>query len=86
MESLAVGRSHWLAELAQAVDEAQRLVWEFGSSAGLRCDTLDLYARLEGVRAELDSIRRGRGETSPAAEVRGFPNPEAFERVSYQTP
>ncbi len=63
MTILAVERSRWLAELAKTLEEAQRLVWEIGSRTGLSTDTLDLCARLEVVRAELESIRRARGKS-----------------------
>ena len=67
MVPLGVERSRWLGELAQAIDDAQRVVWEYGSSVGLSADALDLYARLEVVRDELERIRLARrsDETHP---------------------
>ena len=67
MVPLGVERSRWLGELAQAIDDAQRVVGEYGSSVGLSADALDLYARLEVVRDELERIRLARrsDETHP---------------------
>ena len=83
MVALAAERSRWLGELACAIDEAQRLVWEFGSSVGLSGDALDLYARLEVIRSELDQVRRQRGPgPTPPDRIDFFHQASAFERMA----
>jgi hypothetical protein len=68
MGPLAVERSRWLGELAQAIEEAQHLIWQICMSSGLSSETLDLCARLEVVRNELDLLRRDRGRGTTSAE------------------
>jgi hypothetical protein len=82
MVPLGVERSRWLGELAQAIDDAQRLVWELGSAAGLSVDTLDLYARLEVVRDELERMRRARGGGDTYPKRSFFWEPGTFEALS----
>lgn len=55
----AVERARWLAELAEAIDQAQRLAWRLGIVDGNSADAKALYARLELARLEVDSLRRG---------------------------
>lgn len=80
MVPLAVERSRWLGELARAIDAAQHLIWDYGSEAGLSAEALDLYARLEVVREDLDSIRRARGDGPAAPDRMDFPR-SAFVTV-----
>jgi hypothetical protein len=82
MVPLGVERSRWLGELAQAIDDAQQLVWEFGSAVGLSGDTLDLYARLEVVRDEIERMRRARrgGDAHPKRSF--LSEPGRFEALS----
>ena len=54
----AAERAQWLAELAEAIDEAQKLVWRLGVSEGNSARANELYARLEAARAEVDALRR----------------------------
>lgn len=56
-ESLAAERKRWLAELTEAIDEAQQLAWRI-SSDGSRPEAMDLYVRLELARVEVESLRR----------------------------
>jgi hypothetical protein len=72
-------RARWLAELAQAVEEAQHLVWQMGSAVGGSSAMLDLSARLEVVRHELESIRRGRRRVEEAPEWTEFRRSALFE-------
>lgn len=53
-------RARWLAELAQAVDEAQQLAWSLGASKANAAEVEGLYRRLEAVRIEIEALRRGR--------------------------
>jgi hypothetical protein len=76
MMGLGVERSLWLGELAGAVDEARRLMREYGMSVRPSAEALDLQARLELVRDEIERIRRARGDGS--ARLRDFGPSEAF--------
>jgi hypothetical protein len=55
----ALERSRWLAELAQAIAQAQKLAWSLGVVEGDSGEARSLYARLEAVRSEVDSLRFG---------------------------
>lgn len=55
----AAERSQWLGELAQAVDEAQRLAKALRASAAQRVAAKEIYDSLEVMRIEVDSLRRG---------------------------
>jgi hypothetical protein len=50
-------RARWLAELGQAIAQAQKLAWRLGVVEGDVEEARELYARLEAVRAELESLR-----------------------------
>lgn len=58
-EATATDRARWLAELAIAIEQAQKLAWRLGVSEGQDPDAKSLYAQLESVRGEVDSFRRG---------------------------
>jgi hypothetical protein len=56
---VALERARWLDELINAISQAQRLAWCLGVA---ECDSEEarqLYARLEAVRGEVDSLRFG---------------------------
>lgn len=55
----AVQRARWLAELADAIDDAQLLAWRLYQAASASPEALELPARLAIVRAEIESLRRG---------------------------
>jgi hypothetical protein len=55
----AAERARWLADLARAIEDAQRLLWQLGVSEGDSADAKQLYGRLETVRAEVESLRGG---------------------------
>lgn len=57
--SNAVERSQWLAELGEAVDQAQRLARKMGVSEGDCASAKELFERLETVRIEIEALRRG---------------------------
>jgi hypothetical protein len=65
----AVARSHWLSELAQAIDEAQCVAWRLGVVEGRSNEARDLYVRLESARAEVDALRRRTGVTPTRSDV-----------------
>lgn len=58
-ESPGVERARWLGELAQAIDEAQRVAWNLGLSGNHGGAALDLYGRLEAAREEVEYLRGG---------------------------
>jgi acyl-CoA reductase-like NAD-dependent aldehyde dehydrogenase len=53
-------RARWLAELAEAIEEAQELVIRLAAAEGRRAEALDLSVRLGAARAEVQSLRRNR--------------------------
>jgi hypothetical protein len=55
-DAAAVERAFWLAELAAAVNEAQRLAWTFGVASENRL-AMELYAQLETIRLEIEDLR-----------------------------
>lgn len=58
-EATAAERAQWLAQLAIAIEEAQRLTWRLGISEGQNAEANGLYARLESLLTEVESLRRG---------------------------
>ena len=52
-------KARWLAELVDAIDDAQRLVWRISASGGDRARASALYGQLEAAREEVDRLRRG---------------------------
>jgi hypothetical protein len=54
---VALERARWLAELTQAIAEAQKLAWRLGVAEGDSEEARELYARLEAVRNEVDALR-----------------------------
>lgn len=57
MEQTAALRAQWFAQLADAIDGAQRLAWQLGDRGSTSVEVRELYGRLEQVRAELDRLR-----------------------------
>jgi hypothetical protein len=51
-------RAVWLAELETAISDAQELAWRLGVSEGNHPEARRLYARLDGLRSEVDALRR----------------------------
>jgi hypothetical protein len=62
----AAERARWLAELAQALEKAQGLVTRLAVAGRRKSEVLDVCARLEAVRAEVQSLRRSRTSESVA--------------------
>ena len=52
----ATQRARWLAELSDALDDARHLVKELGAEEG-RIEAVELYARIEAVRLEVQAMR-----------------------------
>jgi hypothetical protein len=63
--------ARWLAKLAEAVAQAQKVVWQIGVSEGDSAEAKDLYVRLEAVRAEVEALRRGPA-AAPKQETRSY--------------
>jgi len=55
----AFERGQWLSDLAQAVEQAQRLARTLIVLKGSCAESEDLYGRLERVRIEVEDLRRG---------------------------
>lgn len=55
----AVEHSRWLAELAEAIDQAQRLARTLSATGSNSAEAKELFRRLESVRIEVDALRRG---------------------------
>lgn len=82
-QAVALERARWLAELAQAIAQAQKLAWSLGVVEGDNGEARELYARLEALRAEVDSLRFGdwvdvRTEIDPKWVQSLFENGEAL--------
>ena len=59
-QAAAVERARWLAELAFAIDRAQRLARTLAVTERDGAEAVDLSQRLEQLRLEVDELRRGR--------------------------
>jgi len=68
MEQIAALRAEWLAQLAEAIEGAQRLAWQLGTQEVTSVEARQLYGRLELARLELDSLRRLQGRAGCAIE------------------
>lgn len=58
-EAVALERARWLAELAQAIAQAQKLVWTLGVIEGDNEEARELYTRLELARGDVEALRFG---------------------------
>lgn len=58
-EAAATERARWLAELATAIEQAQKLAWRLGVTEGDDAEALELYAHLELAREEVEALRLG---------------------------
>lgn len=65
----AASRARWLAALAAAIESAQQLAWQLGTSDRPSAEARELYSRLEAARAEVESLRGRRAQ--PCDERRG---------------
>lgn len=64
--SAEAGRGPWLAELSEAIDQAQQLARTLSSAAEHCPEAEDLYARLEAIRIEIENLRLGGWGGRPA--------------------
>lgn len=58
-EAPARERATWLAELSQALIEAQRLTWDLGFHRG-NWEAMELYERIEAALADVQVLRLSR--------------------------
>jgi hypothetical protein len=59
-EFRGAGRSQWLAELSEALDQAHDLMWKLGIGDGGGPAATELYLRIEAARLEVQALRLGR--------------------------
>ena len=56
----AADRARWLAEVADALEQAHRLLFELELTADSAADALELNVRIEAARLEVQSLRLSR--------------------------
>jgi len=66
IEVSAAERARWLAELADALEQAERLVWSLGDLPRSDPEMIELYGSLDAARAEVQALRVKRTATAPA--------------------
>ena len=81
IEVSAAERARWLAELADALEQAERLVWSLGDLPRTNPEMIELYGSLDAARAEVQALRVKRVATPPA-DLQPFwtKSPEAQRR------
>ena len=77
----AAERAQWLAELAQVLEQAQELVSRLAVAEGRRGEALDVFARLEAARAEVQLLRRAR-----ISEIPENLDPDRRNQLSWNRP
>lgn len=70
----------WLDDLAGAVAQAQQLTWTLGVAEGDSEEARALYAQLEGLRSEIESLRFG-----DWAEIRQELDPKWLDAVGTES-
>lgn len=78
LEISAALKARWLAELAEALEQARALVKEMGAAEG-RIEAIELYARIEAIRFEVQAMRLA--SDRPAAPATG---PEWSKNLPWQ--
>lgn len=58
-QQAAAERARWLAELAYAIDRAQRLARTLSASQSDPIEAIELGKRLEAIRTEVEELQRG---------------------------
>lgn len=67
-EVTAARRAEWLAELSQALEDAQDVLYRMGGGDVRQIDALDLWARIEAARAQLRMLRGTRADSNFTSE------------------
>lgn len=73
---VALERARWLAELARAINQAQKIAWRLGVAEADMVEAREVYTRLEAIRGELDVLR-----SNGWADVRREAEPNWLERI-----
>ena len=76
----AAERARWLAELSEALDEAQRLLAGLDRGGGPEVHVRELHLRIEAARLEISSLRLSR-----SLNPRKGNDPERIELAPWQT-
>ena len=71
----AVCRAHWLAELSDALDEADQLASKLSIARIDGGDALELFMRLAAARAQLQALRLGRPDNGDDEDDPKWRNP-----------
>jgi hypothetical protein len=67
IDSPAVTRAQWLAELSDALDDAQQLLMELELSREEQALAVETFLRIEAARLEVQSLRLSRSLSPRAA-------------------
>lgn len=59
-EVSAAERARWLAELADALEQAERLLWSLSDLPKIDPQVRELYGSLDAARAEVQALRSRR--------------------------
>ena len=59
-EISAAERARWLAELADALEQAERLLWSLSDLPTIDPNVRELYGSLDAARAEVQALRSKR--------------------------
>jgi hypothetical protein len=82
MERMAALREEWFAQIADAIEGAQRVAWQLGAHECTSFEAGQLYGRLETARKELESLRgvTVAGRFAPLAPPR---DPDWLQRLGW---
>jgi hypothetical protein len=75
----AARRARWFAELSAALDEARALMKRLGADEG-RPEVVELYARIEILRLEVETLRLGPRYALPPESGRDWINSLPWRR------
>jgi hypothetical protein len=75
IEVPAAARARWLAELAETLDEAQRLLARLDLSGHQQASSVELFLRIEAARHEIESLRVSRQSRAHSDPERTNPLP-----------
>lgn len=64
MDEMAALRAEWFAQLAETIEDAQRVAWQLRTREDASSEARELYSRLEAARLELNSLRGADAESS----------------------
>jgi hypothetical protein len=78
----AAARARWLAELAEALAQAQRLAWHLADALGEGSGAMDLYVHIEEAISEVQSLRLGSFRQLPGKEDPEWMNSSPWPRNS----